>query len=110
MPQSYFSINWGSICHEKNEILVLKVQHLWTCGHVDRIQYRLLAVVAFVSSSGVYTTLQATDWNKYDERLLKAVENGDVDKVTSTLKKGAVATKLDADGRCSWVSPLNNIP
>ncbi|XP_026783352.3 uveal autoantigen with coiled-coil domains and ankyrin repeats [Pangasianodon hypophthalmus] len=42
-----------------------------------------------------------TDWNKYDERLLKAVESGDVDKVTNTLKKGAVATKLDADGRSS---------
>lgn len=62
----------------------------------------------FESSYGVYP-LQATDWNKYDERLLKAVEIGDVDKVTSTLKKGAVATKLDADGRSSWVSPLNNI-
>ncbi|XP_017322128.3 uveal autoantigen with coiled-coil domains and ankyrin repeats [Ictalurus punctatus] len=43
----------------------------------------------------------ATDWNKYDERLLKAVENGDVDKVSNTLRKGAVATKLDADGRSS---------
>ncbi|MCI4379213.1 hypothetical protein PGIGA_G00225420 [Pangasianodon gigas] len=42
-----------------------------------------------------------TDWNKYDERLLKAVESDDVDKVTNTLKKGAIATKLDADGRCS---------
>ncbi|XP_058244028.1 uveal autoantigen with coiled-coil domains and ankyrin repeats isoform X1 [Hemibagrus wyckioides] len=43
----------------------------------------------------------ATDWNKYDERLLKAVEIGDVEKVTSTLRKGAIASKLDADGRSS---------
>ncbi|KAI5623992.1 uveal autoantigen with coiled-coil domains and ankyrin repeats isoform X1 [Silurus asotus] len=42
-----------------------------------------------------------TNWNKYDERLIKAVESDDVDKVTSALKKGAVATKLDADGRSS---------
>ncbi|KAF5907613.1 uveal autoantigen with coiled-coil domains and ankyrin repeats-like, partial [Clarias magur] len=42
-----------------------------------------------------------TDWNKYDERLQKAVESDDVDKVTSMLKKGAIATKLDADGRSS---------
>ncbi|KAK2848085.1 hypothetical protein Q7C36_009767 [Tachysurus vachellii] len=42
-----------------------------------------------------------TDWNKYDERLLKAVEDDDVQKVTSTLRKGAVATKLDAEGRSS---------
>ncbi|KAK3549218.1 hypothetical protein QTP70_034219 [Hemibagrus guttatus] len=42
-----------------------------------------------------------TDWNKYDERLLKAVESGDVEKVTSTLRKGAIATKLHADGRSS---------
>lgn len=59
------------------------------------------SVCAFVSNYCVHLTLQVTDWNKYDERLLKAVESGDVDKVTNTLKKGAVATKLDADGRCS---------
>lgn len=70
----------------------------------------MFAGVAFVSSWYVYLMLQTTDWNKYDERLQKAVESDDVDKVTSTLKKGAIATKLDADGRSSWVSPLNNIP
>lgn len=58
-------------------------------------------VFAFAPTCCVYLSLQATDWNKYDERLLKAVESGDVDKVTNTLKKGAVATKLDASGRCS---------
>lgn len=56
---------------------------------------------AVVSSCHVYLTLQATDWNKYDERLLKAVEIGDVEKVTITLRKGAIASKLDADGRSS---------
>lgn len=43
---------------------------------------------------------QNTEWNKYDERLLRAVEKGDVEKVAATLKKGAVATKQDAEG-CS---------
>lgn len=73
-------------------------------------QHRLFAVVAFDSSYRVYLTLQTTDWNKYDERLLKAVENGDVDKVANTLRKGAVASKLDAEGRSSWVLPLIILP
>ncbi|XP_072551338.1 uncharacterized protein uacaa isoform X2 [Salminus brasiliensis] len=42
----------------------------------------------------------STEWSKYDERLLRAVENGDIDRVTATLKKGAIPTRLDAEG-CS---------
>ncbi|XP_017547346.2 ankycorbin isoform X2 [Pygocentrus nattereri] len=41
-----------------------------------------------------------TEWSKYDERLLRAVEIGDTDRVTASLKKGAVPTRLDAEG-CS---------
>ncbi|KAG9273199.1 uveal autoantigen with coiled-coil domains and ankyrin repeats-like [Astyanax mexicanus] len=42
----------------------------------------------------------SSEWSKYDERLLRAVENGDIDRVTATLKKGAIPTRLDAEG-CS---------
>ncbi|XP_069766274.1 uveal autoantigen with coiled-coil domains and ankyrin repeats-like isoform X3 [Narcine bancroftii] len=44
-----------------------------------------------------------SDWSKYDDRLLKAVEKGDVDKVTSVLaKRGVIPTKLDVDGRSAF--------
>ncbi|KAJ3593404.1 hypothetical protein NHX12_005739, partial [Muraenolepis orangiensis] len=37
-----------------------------------------------------------TDWNKYDDRLMKAVERGEADKVAAVLiKKGIIPTKLD---------------
>lgn len=40
------------------------------------------------------------EWNKNDERLLSAVEHGEVDKVTSLLtKKGSSAVKLDSEGK-----------
>uniref|UniRef100_A0A2R8PAQ7 Uveal autoantigen with coiled-coil domains and ankyrin repeats n=1 Tax=Callithrix jacchus TaxID=9483 RepID=A0A2R8PAQ7_CALJA len=42
----------------------------------------------------------ATDWNKYDDRLMKAAERGDVEKVSSILaKKGVNPGKLDVEGR-----------
>lgn len=43
---------------------------------------------------------QANEWNKNDDRLLQAVENGDAEKVASLLgKKGATATKQDSEGK-----------
>uniref|UniRef100_A0A8B9LJL7 Uncharacterized protein n=1 Tax=Astyanax mexicanus TaxID=7994 RepID=A0A8B9LJL7_ASTMX len=40
------------------------------------------------------------NWNKYDDRLMKAVERGEVDKVAAVLsKKGIIPTKLDIEGR-----------
>ncbi|XP_036400233.1 uveal autoantigen with coiled-coil domains and ankyrin repeats protein-like isoform X2 [Megalops cyprinoides] len=43
------------------------------------------------------------DWNKHDERLMKAVERGEVDKVAAVLnKKGVVPTKLDPEGRSAF--------
>ncbi|XP_036590914.1 uveal autoantigen with coiled-coil domains and ankyrin repeats isoform X2 [Trichosurus vulpecula] len=46
---------------------------------------------------------QATDWNKYDERLMKAAERGDVEKVSSILaKKGINPGKLDVEGRSAF--------
>uniref|UniRef100_A0A672NAF9 Ankyrin repeat domain-containing protein n=1 Tax=Sinocyclocheilus grahami TaxID=75366 RepID=A0A672NAF9_SINGR len=41
---------------------------------------------------------QRTEWGKYDERLMKAAENGDLEKLTATLKKGTNPTKLDLEG------------
>ncbi|XP_038599698.1 ankycorbin isoform X2 [Tachyglossus aculeatus] len=43
------------------------------------------------------------EWNKNDDRLLQAVENGDAEKVASLLgKKGASATKLDSEGKTAF--------
>ncbi|KAM9735183.1 ankycorbin isoform 2-T2 [Menidia menidia] len=40
------------------------------------------------------------EWNKNDERLLAAVENGEAEKVAALLaKKGANAVKLDSEGK-----------
>uniref|UniRef100_A0A672UDE5 Uveal autoantigen with coiled-coil domains and ankyrin repeats n=1 Tax=Strigops habroptila TaxID=2489341 RepID=A0A672UDE5_STRHB len=42
-------------------------------------------------------------WNKYDDRLMKAAERGDVEKVSSILaKKGVSPTKLDVEGRSAF--------
>ncbi|KAB0401221.1 hypothetical protein E2I00_007233 [Balaenoptera physalus] len=47
--------------------------------------------------------LQAADWNKYDDRLMKAAERGDVEKVSSLLaKKGVNPGKLDVEGRSAF--------
>uniref|UniRef100_A0A8C0J7I3 Ankyrin repeat domain-containing protein n=1 Tax=Chelonoidis abingdonii TaxID=106734 RepID=A0A8C0J7I3_CHEAB len=44
--------------------------------------------------------LSTNEWNKNDDRLLQAVENGDPEKVASLLgKKGANATKQDSEGK-----------
>nr|XP_025723207.1 ankycorbin isoform X3 [Callorhinus ursinus] len=43
------------------------------------------------------------EWNKNDDRLLQAVENGDAEKVASLLgKKGASATKQDSEGKTAF--------
>ncbi|XP_032416236.1 uveal autoantigen with coiled-coil domains and ankyrin repeats protein isoform X3 [Xiphophorus hellerii] len=48
-------------------------------------------------------TITNTDWNKYDDRLMKAVERGEVDKVATVLgKKGIIPTKLDVEGRSAF--------
>ncbi|KAM8973768.1 uveal autoantigen with coiled-coil domains and ankyrin repeats [Pelodytes ibericus] len=46
---------------------------------------------------------QTADWSKYDERLMKAAERGDVEKIASTLtKKGVNPSKLDLEGRSAF--------
>ncbi|XP_058012127.1 uveal autoantigen with coiled-coil domains and ankyrin repeats isoform X2 [Ahaetulla prasina] len=43
------------------------------------------------------------DWNKYDDRLMKAAERGDLEKILSVLaKKGVNPTKLDLEGRSAF--------
>ncbi|NXI42955.1 RAI14 protein, partial [Galbula dea] len=47
--------------------------------------------------------LQTNEWNKNDDRLLQAVENGDPEKVASLMgKKGASATKQDNEGKTAF--------
>uniref|UniRef100_I3N7V4 Uveal autoantigen with coiled-coil domains and ankyrin repeats n=1 Tax=Ictidomys tridecemlineatus TaxID=43179 RepID=I3N7V4_ICTTR len=47
--------------------------------------------------------MHAADWNKYDDRLMKAAERGDVEKVSSILaKKGVSPGKLDVEGRSAF--------
>uniref|UniRef100_A0A8C0INQ0 Uveal autoantigen with coiled-coil domains and ankyrin repeats n=1 Tax=Chelonoidis abingdonii TaxID=106734 RepID=A0A8C0INQ0_CHEAB len=42
-------------------------------------------------------------WSKYDDRLMKAAERGDVEKISSILaKKGVNPTKLDVEGRSAF--------
>ncbi|XP_051726464.1 uveal autoantigen with coiled-coil domains and ankyrin repeats isoform X2 [Ctenopharyngodon idella] len=45
---------------------------------------------------------ESTEWGKYDERLMKAAENGDTEKLIATLKKGTNPTKLDPEGRSAF--------
>ncbi|XP_018422909.1 PREDICTED: uveal autoantigen with coiled-coil domains and ankyrin repeats [Nanorana parkeri] len=46
---------------------------------------------------------QTAEWSKYDDRLMKAAERGDVEKITSTLtKKGVNPSKLDLEGRSAF--------
>nr|XP_035963332.1 ankycorbin isoform X4 [Halichoerus grypus] len=46
---------------------------------------------------------KTNEWNKNDDRLLQAVENGDAEKVASLLgKKGASATKQDSEGKTAF--------
>ncbi|XP_054588275.2 uveal autoantigen with coiled-coil domains and ankyrin repeats protein isoform X2 [Nothobranchius furzeri] len=48
-------------------------------------------------------TITNTDWNKYDDRLMKAVERGEVDKASAVIsKKGVIPTKLDVEGRSAF--------
>lgn len=59
--------------------------------------YTELVVMIFLLS---FPFTQTNEWNKNDDRLLQAVENGDPEKVASLLgKKGASATKQDSEGK-----------
>ncbi|XP_041436534.1 ankycorbin isoform X5 [Xenopus laevis] len=52
---------------------------------------------------GICMGCQTNEWSKYDDRLLQAVDHGEVDKVSSLLgKKGVVATKMDSEGKTAF--------
>ncbi|XP_076781558.1 uveal autoantigen with coiled-coil domains and ankyrin repeats isoform X2 [Arvicanthis niloticus] len=54
-------------------------------------------------SSPTAVVSTSAEWNKYDDRLMKAAERGDVDKVSSILaKKGVHPGKLDVEGRSAF--------
>ncbi|KAM5292250.1 uveal autoantigen with coiled-coil domains and ankyrin repeats isoform 3-T3 [Ctenodactylus gundi] len=55
------------------------------------------------AAPAVAASAHAGDWNKYDDRLMKAAERGDVEKVSSILsKKGVNPGKLDVEGRSAF--------
>nr|XP_048279665.1 uveal autoantigen with coiled-coil domains and ankyrin repeats isoform X1 [Myodes glareolus] len=55
------------------------------------------------SSPTAVASTQSAEWNKYDDRLMKAAERGDVEKVSSILaKKGVHPGKLDVEGRSAF--------
>ncbi|XP_041324836.1 uveal autoantigen with coiled-coil domains and ankyrin repeats [Pyrgilauda ruficollis] len=64
----------------------------------------LLAPAGFNPVCAVFFFRQLNpDWSKYDDRLMKAAERGDVEKVSSILaKKGVSPTKLDVEGRSAF--------
>ncbi|EQB78074.1 uveal autoantigen with coiled-coil domains and ankyrin repeats isoform 1 [Camelus ferus] len=66
--------------------------------------------LASVPAPRVVVTWQAADWNKYDDRLMKAAERGDVEKVSSILaKKGVSPGKLDVEGSFHVVASKGNL-
>ncbi|XP_012972912.1 uveal autoantigen with coiled-coil domains and ankyrin repeats isoform X2 [Mesocricetus auratus] len=55
------------------------------------------------SSPTAVASTHSVEWNKYDDRLMKAAERGDVEKVSSILaKKGVHPGKLDVEGRSAF--------
>ncbi|XP_060231440.1 uveal autoantigen with coiled-coil domains and ankyrin repeats isoform X2 [Meriones unguiculatus] len=55
------------------------------------------------SPTSVTGSTHPTEWSKYDDRLMKAAERGDVEKVSSILaKKGVHPGKLDVEGRSAF--------
>ena len=50
--------------------------------------------------TAISAPLQSQDWSRSDERLLQAVEQKEVDKVSALIvKKSLCPTKLDAEGK-----------
>ncbi|KAK7896283.1 hypothetical protein WMY93_021608 [Mugilogobius chulae] len=78
---------------------------LWdTCWTYVSVKAQLGFCIQCVAPSTRLTpapnSFSTNEWNKNDERLLAAVEHGEVDKVTSLLaKKGSSAVKLDSEGK-----------
>lgn len=70
-----------------------------TNGHVFLLVVFLLLFCCRCIANNYVLYFQLSEWNKNDEKLLKAIEIGDVDKVQSLLqKKTLVPTKLGPRG------------
>ncbi|XP_053910286.1 ankycorbin isoform X1 [Cuculus canorus] len=70
---------------------------------MPKIKKQSCYTVDVCSGLCTWKTLYINEWNKNDDRLLQAVENGDPEKVASLLgKKGASATKQDSEGRTAF--------
>uniref|UniRef100_A0A8C0UMF0 Retinoic acid induced 14 n=1 Tax=Cyanistes caeruleus TaxID=156563 RepID=A0A8C0UMF0_CYACU len=70
------------------------------CRIIFESLYSELVLKIFLLS---FPFTQTNEWNKNDDRLLQAVENGDPEKVASLLgKKGASATKQDSEGKTAF--------
>uniref|UniRef100_UPI003590069D ankycorbin-like n=1 Tax=Myxine glutinosa TaxID=7769 RepID=UPI003590069D len=54
----------------------------------------------FTAGSEIPT--QGAEWNRQDERLIQAVEDGDLERVVRFLQRKACATHLDPDGRSAF--------
>lgn len=89
--------------------MAFSVPFLWV-GHLFQlsvvinvcriIQESLDTVLVLIVFLLFFFYLQTNEWNKNDDRLLQAVENGDPEKVASLLgKKGTSATKQDSEGK-----------
>ncbi|KAL7980219.1 hypothetical protein Chor_001487 [Crotalus horridus] len=80
----------------------------WVCylvildlGNTYRV--RIAAAIIGATSKGCKTKPDSPYWNKYDDRLMKAAERADVEKILSVLaKKGVNPTKLDLEGRSAF--------
>ncbi|XP_034854920.1 ankycorbin isoform X4 [Mirounga leonina] len=71
------------------------LKNLWSFGKLNGLNMKSL--------KAKFRKSDTNEWNKNDDRLLQAVENGDAEKVASLLgKKGASATKQDSEGKTAF--------
>ncbi|KAL6042794.1 hypothetical protein STEG23_015382, partial [Scotinomys teguina] len=90
---------------------LFEFKYLGTCQVITAgVSVGLIAITSFHNLAYISTTecpkyylAFTNEWNKNDDRLLQAVENGDAEKVASLLgKKGASATKHDSEGKTAF--------
>ncbi|XP_024917756.1 ankycorbin [Cynoglossus semilaevis] len=75
------------LVHKKPSLQWFKWVNAWTTLNMKSLKAK-------------FRKTDVNEWNKNDERLLAAVEHGEVEKVASLLaKKGASAVKLDTEGK-----------
>ncbi|XP_026362562.1 ankycorbin isoform X8 [Ursus arctos] len=94
------SFQVASFSHRPGKEKTLFQSLLTSCCSIELLMFPFGKPV-FLSVSMVKG--KTNEWNKNDDRLLQAVENGDAEKVSSLLgKKGASATKHDSEGKTAF--------